>query len=192
MRLQLAVTENESGTHNIAVGDVIVGTHTYVVTHAVHPSLGGLVGKLSKEGVAVNDITEAFCSINTATDVATVVEAIAGEEVPTFQAVVARNARTIHPRITASDVDRAIKTLTFVLFQDDIDDTRRAFGIIAYRRVGDDLYALNHVALQGTQSILSAHARKPRLLAVDEDTHTIVTTKADVTLHVDRHGRNIL
>ena len=159
MRLQLAITVDECGTHDVAVCDIIVGAHTHVVAHAVHPALSGLVGELGEEGVAINDITEALGLIDTAANISTVVEAIAAEEVPAFQAVVTRKASAIHPRITTSNVDCTVETLALVLLQDDVDDACRAFGIVAHRRVGDDLDAFDHVALQGAQSILGAHAR---------------------------------
>ena len=150
MRLQLAVTVNESGTHDVTVSNVIVGPHTHVMTHTVHPTLRGLVSELGEKGITINDITEAFGLIYAAAYIMAVVETIASKEVPTFQAIVSREACAIHPRIASSDIDCTVEALAFVFLQNDINDACRPFSIISHRRVRYNLNALNHVTLQGT------------------------------------------
>ncbi len=147
MRLQLTVTVDKGSAHDVVVGDVIVGTHTHVVTHAAHSAFSGLVGELGEEGIAIHNVAETLSLIDTPTDIAAVVEAIAGEEVPSFQAVVGRKTCAVHPRIATPNVDRTIEALPLVLFQNDIDDTCRAFRIVTHGRIGNHFDTLNHVAL---------------------------------------------
>ena len=202
MGLQPAVTEHKSRANNIIVRDIIICTHAHVMAHTAHFAFRGLVGelgenrvtgrikRLANKSICVINI-KAFGPVHATADVMTVVEAIAGKEVPTLEAIVGREACPVHPRIACTHVDSAVEALAFVFLQDDIDDARRAFCVVTYRGVGDDLDSFNHVALQGTQGILGAHTRKPRFLAIDEDTHAVVATQANVAFHVDRDGRDI-
>ena len=87
MGLKPAITIDKSRANNVIVSDVIVGTQTHVVTHTAHFTLCGLVGELVVNCVAVNDV-KTLGLVHASTDVASVVEAIAGEKIPTLQAVI--------------------------------------------------------------------------------------------------------
>ena len=132
MGFQAAIAIDESRANDVTVSDIVVGTHAHIVPSAAHTALGGLVGELGKDGVAFDDVAVAFGQVHAAADVRSVVEAVTRKEVPAFQAVVGREARAVHPRIAATDVDRAVEALPLVLFQDDINDARRAFSIITH------------------------------------------------------------